>query len=317
MLSFFTLPKLSVGALMGPTLVSTANLVMVIAIIVLAAHCLARGGKDILLYLYISGGLAYLLIGIDTPIMKSDYGEAPLPQIIDRSEDLVNVDQSSSDIYDQLSRGTRDASESSSVPPLRDRDDNMKPQLRPAELAFNEPKQVKWGKWTTIELALVPEEAGQSASKMLSDNLEGNATTVATVYYNKMRAVLSGPEFEIDPVGSQDRRILEDQPTSWSWQIKPKSYGDSKLLRLDVYALVDGRDEPPFLVETFQATMRVNITLKDRALESAKQMGVFWAAVSGLVLALISGAAYIWRKLRPPPEKPQKVILRLEDDPPQ
>jgi hypothetical protein len=183
----------------------------------------------------------------------------------------------------------------------------LRAQFRAADIAFNAPAAMMFRQTARLQLVLSPQTSGVAPESRLSAGLPGDVVTVEGVDYAlRMQATLSGQDFEIDPEGAIARTVLADRPTTWDWTVKPLTYGPGKplILRLEAVIARDGRDLPPVEIETFSATVLVNVTLLDRAVEVAKAVSPLHAtvvAVGGTAVAVIG---WLWRLRRKPKPAP-------------
>jgi hypothetical protein len=187
----------------------------------------------------------------------------------------------------------------------------LREQFRAADIAFNAPDAMMFRQTARIELALSPQTSGVAPESRLSEGLSGEIVTVEGVDYAlRMQATLSGQDFEIDPEGPVARTVLSDRPTTWDWTVKPLAHGPDKPLTLRLEAVIarDGHDLPPVEIETFSATIMVEVTTWDRAVEIAKELSPLHAALVAVGGTAIVVVSWLWRlRRKPKPTPPQKV----------
>jgi hypothetical protein len=190
-------------------------------------------------------------------------------------------------------------------------EDSLRDQLRAADIAFNAPDSMMFRQTARIELALAPQSSGVAPESRLSEGLSGEIVTVEGVDYAlRMQATLSGQDFEIQPDGPVARTILADRPTTWDWTVRPLTHGPDKPLTLRLEAVIerDGERLPPVEIETFSATILVEVTTWDRVVEAAKELSPLHAtlvAVGGTAIGVLS---WLWRLRRKPAPTPTQQV---------
>jgi hypothetical protein len=131
-----------------------------------------------------------------------------------------------------------------------------------------------------------------------------------TVRFSKvMRAVLVGPDFDIDPLGTdRDQAVSETEPTIWEWSVRPRTTGNLALeLRLSVLIEVDGQTGArPFRV--LSERVIVTSTLGDQAEDVWKWIMDRAEALAIIATALAAVAAWFWRR-RPKRWRPRKSFF--------
>ncbi|MFO1104567.1 MAG: hypothetical protein U1E34_00590 [Amaricoccus sp.] len=198
-------------------------------------------------------------------------------------------------------------------------------QLGLSDIAYNRPDRLRYGAAAPIELVLAPRGSGADAAAALAQDLPGNAETRAGVPYAlRMRARLSGPDFAIDPVEPQDRTVLPNQATRWSWTVRPTAFGADRLLTLELSAILDGKDgpTPDAAPVVFREYIPVDIGPWDRAQLLAAGLTPVQAAIAGAGAALLGALGALgafWRWWRPQKQQPPEyhvLVGKLPDDPP-
>lgn len=174
----------------------------------------------------------------------------------------------------------------------------LEEQLHSASLAFNRPERLRFREAATIELILAPEELGVEASTLLTPGLPGTLRRAASSYALRMQATLSASDFEVTPIGPQERTVLGNRETRWSWTIRPIAFGPDKPVTLEVFALLesDGRTLPPISVRTFHETFLVEVGWWDRAVSAAKDIDAFHASLAGLGGTIAAVGLWFWRR---------------------
>lgn len=192
----------------------------------------------------------------------------------------------------------------------------MRPTLPPtgfdetftSDIAFNAPEEINVGSSVQISLALSPQASGVAPVLALGDGLAGPIRTAVDVSaWPRMEAVLSGPDFEIEPSTAVRRRVLTDRPTQWDWSVRATRPGNDLPLTITLYGLF-GEEEDPVHVKTFRETISVDATYWGMLTANAKDL----TAVHGAVVA-IGGTAFgiigwLWtRRKRPAADKSPPV----------
>lgn len=109
---------------------------------------------------------------------------------------------------------------------LTDNIDNYLQNLRSAAFTFNVPSPIKVAKSVTVyfwlDSAATPEQLEAALKKLVPhDTVEsGNAK-----WGPLMRATLSGADFDLKPLDSEEQPVSQVQRTTWSWEITPKHPG--------------------------------------------------------------------------------------------
>jgi hypothetical protein len=163
-------------------------------------------------------------------------------------------------------------------------------------LEYNRPKKMILGRNTQISLVLRTDWEGDDLPKEISDEFKGLPGEVRqgiSKITRMMSAELSGPSFDVQPSGQQERSAVPPQPVRWRWQVKPTATGKDQALRLRLYAHVPGPQGamPPILVKTFDANINVDVTPWDRMVSQARTLGPVYAigaALLGLLTAILA-----------------------------
>ena len=182
--------------------------------------------------------------------------------------------------------------------PTSDFTEAVEEQLRSASLAFNRPERLRYRQTAYVELVLAPEELGVEASTLLTPNLPGVPRQAPSSYTLRMSAILSGPDFEVEPSGLQERTVLSSREARWAWTIRPLTFGPDKPLVLEVFALIErsGHTFPPISVRTFYETILIEIGWWDHAIDAAKDLGTLHAAMAGVGGTITAIGLWLWRR---------------------
>jgi hypothetical protein len=182
--------------------------------------------------------------------------------------------------------------------PSSDLAEALEEQLRGASLAFNRPERLRYRQTAYIELVLAPEELGVEASTLLTPDLPGVPRQATSSYTLRMSAILSGPDFEVEPSGLQECTVVSSREARWAWTIRPLTFGPDKPLMLEVFAVLErnGRTFPPISVRTFYETILVEVGWWDHAIDAAKDIGTLHAAMAGLGGTITAIGLWLWRR---------------------
>lgn len=171
-------------------------------------------------------------------------------------------------------------------------------------IAYNAPEVMSFQVWQTIQLALVPSGADKLVAELISPDLEGEVISVElpSSLTSVMSAELQGAAFEVAPSGLQSRTIVDDRPTLWTWEVRPKEFGSKKILTLTLFAEIDGTgSSPPSQIESIVRTIEVDVGLWSRILffvSSANSLLSFGTAAGAAVAAFLTWLASL--RLRKP-----------------
>jgi hypothetical protein len=172
--------------------------------------------------------------------------------------------------------------------------------LKQGAYTFNPPSPIKVDARITVALWVDPvKEAAQLAEEM-KKAFPASAARVeagATAWSPRMRATLTGPDFEITPVESKDFKGVKDLSmnarTEWGWTLVPKLPGKKQLHLLLAVVLPPELGEPREL-PTMSRDVEVEVSvwwLLDHYWEK------YWKWVlSGLGGALAAAIGWWWKK---------------------
>ncbi|MFO1142908.1 MAG: hypothetical protein U1E59_11025 [Amaricoccus sp.] len=192
-------------------------------------------------------------------------------------------------------------------------------QLGVAEVAFNRPDRLTYGEAAPIELVMAPASSGAKAAPFLSDDLDGPAVTREGVSYAQhMRARLTGSDLAIEPAEAQDKTVLPDRPTRWTWTVRPTAFGPDRLLTLEIAPVLEGAAAEGDTV-VFRERIPVDIGLWDRVTYVAAAITPVHAAFVAVALTLLGIARWVWKATHPakepkPPEIRVDVRVRNEGE---
>lgn len=134
--------------------------------------------------------------------------------------------------------------------------DRLLEGLQSANIAFNAPETLGYGRTSVIKLEL---SANKTPEELAGTIHEPGPTETATIKIsNEMDARLTGEQFEIKAV-RPERQAVSANGTEWSWDIRPRELGPQKLhLTLDAVLKIDNH-ESTYTLKTFDKTIGVNV----------------------------------------------------------
>ena len=158
-----------------------------------------------------------------------------------------------------------------------------------ANIAFNSPSTIKLDETAQLQLLLSLQKSIEELSRAI---VEAGAREGAKVKVsNRMEARLSGPTFQITAITTEEQAIGSVDTIEWKWEIKPTVAGRHNLhLTLTALINVDGAATRSS-VRTFNRTIEVEVTARQRALEFVeKNWQWLWAAI------LLPIAGWLWKR---------------------
>jgi hypothetical protein len=157
--------------------------------------------------------------------------------------------------------------------------DRLLDEMQSANIAFNTPGSLGYGRTVSIELKLSANKTPDQLSEMIQEPGEKQTDTVKIS--NEMDARLTGEQFQITAVRAERQAVSATGVTQWTWDITPKQLGQQRLhLTLDAIVKV-GDHETTYTVQTFDKTISVNVVWPDTALSF---LGKYWQWVCTAVV---------------------------------
>ncbi len=136
--------------------------------------------------------------------------------------------------------------------------DDILKNLDFGNIAFNVPGSIDLNDSADIELLLALSTPIETLQKQLQD--AGDKQGAHIQVSDRMEAHLSGANFTISPVTSEDQAVTRSGTTRWEWEIKPSSEGEQQLhLTLSALIQVDGQSTPRS-IRTFDKEIRVYVS---------------------------------------------------------
>lgn len=169
--------------------------------------------------------------------------------------------------------------------------DEIIESLKKAKIVYNTPAMMRLGNIKTIELILSPVLTYDDLIAELEETGEVDSGEIRIS--NRMEANLSGQGFIIEALQPDLQAVGSIQPTKWRWNVTPNKPGTYSLhLTLSAHIPVAERDAP-FVIQTFDRQIQVNITLPQRI---SAFLGTNWQWLWAAILVPFGG--YIWRRVR-------------------
>jgi hypothetical protein len=109
--------------------------------------------------------------------------------------------------------------------------------LKTGTLAYNTPERMKVEQTAHIVAKIASEAVSAEALKAQMPQDAGTNTEMAsTAITPKMKMTLTGADFTITPLSSEEQMVVGSVPTTWAWDIVPKHSGK---LRLHLAAVIE------------------------------------------------------------------------------
>lgn len=180
-------------------------------------------------------------------------------------------------------------------------------KLKQGSYSFNPPSPIKVATPVTVFFWLDPSVdpmhlAEELKTKLLEMHPDETPKTEGgrMDWSPKMRAKLTGNDFDITPLEGQNTGGLKDvsstKRTQWAWDVKAKDIGKSLPLHLQVWAILPGKLGKEEIL-ALDKSIQVDVTwfwLVDHFWEK------YWKWILGGLGTALSGAIGIWWKNRQP-----------------
>lgn len=129
-----------------------------------------------------------------------------------------------------------------------------------ANIAFNSPQTLNLNETTQIKLLLSLKKSIEELQREISSSSPGSTDGASIKVVNRMEARLTGNNFQITAITSEEQAIGENETVEWRWQIKPLSTGFHNLhLTLTAIFEIDGSATRRSL-RTFDKSIEVEVT---------------------------------------------------------
>ncbi len=176
-------------------------------------------------------------------------------------------------------------------------------QLFTASAAFNRPTRMNYGRATQIEFVIAPNSSKNDPVAALSKSLSGEVKRIDILSGSlTMQVQLSGKDFDVQPTGPQEKTVLPDRTTPWTWQVTPNSFGEGLPLVLEVSSIleVDGKKLPPGASAVYTEVIPVDVSIWNRLVLAASGVTAVNGAIVGVGGTLIGVALWIWNRIKKP-----------------
>lgn len=157
-----------------------------------------------------------------------------------------------------------------------------------ANIAFNSPQRMNLNETAQIQLLLSLQQPIDELRNAITAAGEREGATVRVS--NRMEARLSGPNFQITAITTEEQAIGSIDTVEWKWEIKPTVSGRHNLhLTLTALFTVDGAASRR-AVRTFDKTIEVDVTAGQWASDFfGKNWQWLWAAI------FLPIAGWVWK----------------------
>jgi hypothetical protein len=171
-----------------------------------------------------------------------------------------------------------------------------------SQLAFDPPRELQMGETKTITLLLSQKKTTSDLAQELKERGGGGrrhqiitAENIPTT--ERMEARLTGKDFQIEALDSEEQAITSDSSTIWRWDVTPTEWG-KKRLHLTVAAVLEVQgDSATHTVTTYDKDITVTVRISQRLMSYASSIPS--AITSGVILGILGviGAAFLgWWK---------------------
>lgn len=158
-------------------------------------------------------------------------------------------------------------------------------------VAFNAPHSMNLEETALIQLILSLVKPIEELKQMIK--AEGEKEGAQIRISNRMEARLTGPNFQITAITSEEQAITLNDVTKWEWEIKPTSSGRQRLhLTLTALFSLNGMSTSR-TIRTFDKTIEVQVTLGQKiAIFFRQNWQWLWAAI------VVPVVAWLWKRRR-------------------
>ncbi len=168
--------------------------------------------------------------------------------------------------------------------------------LKTAAYTFNPPSPIEVARPVTVHLWLDPQATAAGLAEALGKTVPRDAANIEsgeTRWSPKMRATLSGPDFEVKAIDPEEQLVGSTVRTTWSWDVTPLRAGEKLALHLRLAAVLPEELGPPKTITTLDREINVEVTwwwLFDHYFEK------YWKwLLGGLGTAMASAVAWWWK----------------------
>jgi hypothetical protein len=190
--------------------------------------------------------------------------------------------------------------------------DEVLDALNRGNIAFNTPELARLGKQINVEAKISANLTPQELKALIN---EAGKVEVATLKISgHMYAALDGgTAFDVSPTGRQEQWVSSKEPTSWIWQVTPKTQGNQSVV-LEVGVLISINGVPGSRsLQTYKRTINVDVAWPQTisewlkfAKETLENISSIWAVIAAVAAA--GGGLfvkYLKRRSAKLPKKPK------------
>lgn len=172
--------------------------------------------------------------------------------------------------------------------------DDIISELSWGNAVFNAPTIIQLEEPGLVELYLSPTKTVQQLQAEL--NRQENIDSARVQISNRMKAMLSGRNFDIQALVPEEQALSSERTALWQWEAVPTKEGDQKLhLSLSAVVSLD-EQSTPIVIQTFSKYIEVKVSTGQRIGLLfgflASNWEWLWAAV------LVPIATFLWRRHR-------------------
>lgn len=169
--------------------------------------------------------------------------------------------------------------------------DHFLASMKSANLAFNSPQTINLNDTAQIQLLLSLNKSIEDLQREINSSVSGPREGASIKVANRMEARLTGPNFQITAITTEEQAIGANDTVEWRWEIKPLTTGRHNLhLTLTAIFNVDGSTTRRSL-RTFDKSIEVEVTTRQIAIDFIEK---YWQWI--LVAVLWPIASWIWKR---------------------
>ncbi len=128
-------------------------------------------------------------------------------------------------------------------------------ELRPGQIAFNPPTQMKVGKVESVKVRIT-DDLKRDLKRELKPELGDNVKVEQIKVSDWLIVNLKGDNFKITSIHPKEQVLSDGELVPWNWEVTPKKSGEQKLF-LTVYSK---RPEGQRHLKTFDRTIKVKVS---------------------------------------------------------
>jgi len=165
--------------------------------------------------------------------------------------------------------------------------DHILDNLRQGIVEYTWPSKMLFGKQEVIQVSIssgrtqgeskiylrpeIQRETEQEEVERLTRTIGAGITSVAS-------------ELEFAPSGITKRLVSNSGPNIWKWHIKPKAFGEKKILTIDIegYLEIEGKLMPPHWITSIDIDTSVFASWHQRLIYRLRELNNVWTALAGI-----------------------------------